>query len=358
MIIGIDASKSADKKKTGVENFVYQFIWHLAKIDTKNSYYLFTDKHLPIELLQNNNFQEIFIPFPKFWHKIRLPLALIKHKPDVFLAPAYQIPAFAPHKSIGVIHDLASIKFPKAYSKRELLFQKTALINISRKAQKIVCVSNSTKDDLEKYLPATRDRVEVIYPGINETIKRKTGTDVLGLKSKYFLVLGRLEKRKNTENIIGAFAKLKKMGFAHKLVLVGKPGYGFRDIELAIKLSVFTKDIVTPGYLSDTMVNDLLNGAEALVYPSLYEGFGLPALEAMQVGTPVITSCLSSLPEITGKAAILVDPKSQDEIYEAMKSITTNSTQRTRLIEEGFQQAEKFSWEKTANQYLKLMEEM
>ena len=358
MIIGIDASKAGEDQKTGVENFVYQLILHLIKIDSNNQYLLFSNKPLPKEL-RSENFKEIYIPFPKFWNKLRLPMTLLKYKPEIYIQPSYAIPSFAPKKTIAVCHDLAWVKFPQAYSKKELLLQKYALDNIAQNAAKIVCVSNSAAKDLKEYLPYTNSRIAVIYLGVNDQIEQKTTPkDFLGINSKYFISIGRLEERKNTKNIVEAFNRFKDLGFPYKLILVGSPGYGYDKILTAVKSSKYSKDIIIPGFIPTEKSNDLLSGAQALLYPSLYEGFGLAALEAMTAGTPVITSDSSSLPEVVGDTAILVDPLNIDEIFKAMEKIAKDENLRQSLIKKGLVQARKFSWETTAREYLKLMEEM
>lgn len=359
MIIGIDASKAAEEKRTGVENFVYQLILHLNEIDHTNFYYLYSNKRLPEELLDNTHFSEIYIPFPKFWNKLRLPMALLKYKPDVYLQPSYMIPAFAPKKTIGVIHDLAWVKFPDAYSKTDLLSQKITLKNLVEGAAKLVCVSKSAANDLIEYMPSAKAKVEVIYLGAESKTEEITGQkDSLELKSKYFVSIGRLEERKNISNIIEAFKQFKAKGHSHKLVLAGKPGFGYDKIESSIKSSGYSSDIILPGFIPASEFNNLLKNAEALLYPSLYEGFGLTALEAMKAGAPVITSNVSSLPEVVGDAAILVDPVSAQEIAVAMELIVEDQDLRASLVKKGLKQAEKFSWEKTAKEYLKLMEGM
>lgn len=363
MIIGIDASKAAETNKTGVENFVYYLILNLTKIDNKNTYYLYTNKHLPQELISKDNFKEIYIPFPKLWNKFRLPLALLKFQPDVYLETSYMVPLFAPKKSIAVFHDLAWVKFPKAYSKAQIMSQEQTLSNITSRTEKIVCVSDSSKKDLDAYLPAIAHKTLVIHLAGTESLKKiDKPRDILNLNSKYFLSLGRLEERKNTLNIIKAFIQFKTNYQLHatnyRLILAGKPGYGFEVVADIIKNSKYKDDIIIPGYIANDDLNDLLSGAAALVYPSLYEGFGLPSLEAMRAGTPVITSNTSSLPEIVGDAAILVNPEKIEDIAQALEKIATDPKLRNSLIEKGLKQQTKFTWEQTAKKFLKLMEEL
>jgi len=361
MIIGIDASKAAIKNRTGVENFVYELILNLPKVDKDHIFFLYTDQKLPKVLHTPFNFLQRYRPFPFFWNKIRLPFALRESMPDVYLQPAYMIPFSAPKKSIAIIHDFAWAKFPQSYTCKDRFLQKLTLRNIVKKAQKIICVSKSTKDDLVSYYPEAKERIEVVHLAGNSSLKKITHPrDVLGIKEKYFLSVGRLEERKNTKRIVEAFYKAKETGnLPHKLVLAGKPGFGYDSILGAISQNErYKKDVVVPGYVKEQDINDLFSGAEALLYPSIYEGFGITALDAMKSGTPVITSDSSSLPEVVGNAAILVDPLDISQIAAKMVQIAGNKKLREELIDKGLRQAEKFSWPKTAREIIELLEKL
>lgn len=350
-----------------MENFVYQLILHLKEIDVKNKYLLFTNKKLDQKLL-SLNFQEIFIPFPKFWNKFRLSLAVLKYKPNVYLQPAHTIPMTAPQKTIAVLHDFGWIKFPDAYTKQQLLFQKMAIKNYAAKAKKVICISRSTERDLIHYYPEFQGKTKVIYIGPNQgntdSQTTKKPEDVIrGLKNcRYLISLSRLEERKNTKRIIEAFYRYKSESAKDvdvKLILVGKPGSGYDQVKSALESGgKFKSDIIEAGYLSDLDVNVLMKNAVALLYPSLYEGFGITALEGMKMGVPVITSNTSSLPEVVGDAAILVDPLKIDEISQAIKKIVSSEALQKSMSKKGIEKGKEFSWEKTAKAYLNLMEQL
>jgi len=361
MIIGIDASKAAIKQRTGVENFVYQVLLNLGQIDKKNTYYLYTNAKLPDELLASPNFHEKLIPFPKLWNKFRLPLALLKDKPDRYFQPVYMIPAFAPKKSVGVFHDLAWKYFPEAYSSAELFLQTQALDNLKERAQKILCVSDSTKKDLIAVRPEVENRIEVITLAGDDTfVQENSYQDSLKIGPKYFMSLGRLEDRKNTLRIIEAFILAKKReNLPHKLLLIGKPGHGYQKIEELIKENPeFAKEIIIPGYLDKSKINNLLSNCEAFVFPSLYEGFGIPIVEAMKAGAPIITADSSSLPEVAGSAGIIVNPLDSLEIADAMIKVAKDGQLRQDMIKKSLQQAEKYNWKDTAGKILKILEEL
>jgi len=359
MIIGIDASKSALKKRTGVENFVYQLILALSEIDKTNTYYLYTDAHLPQELINHKNFIERFVPPHRFWNQLHLSRALLRDKPDRYLQPIHTLPPFAPRKSAAVVHDLAWSKFPKAYTLKQRLMQRFALFNISRKAARLICVSESTRSDLITRKPFTKNKTSVVHlAGVAyEPIPHPK--DILNLKSDYFLAGGRLDQRKNVVNVVKAYYLAREKGIKEKLVLIGDPGYGYEEILAEIDSnSQYKKDIIMAGYMGPDRLKDLFPGASAFVFPSLYEGFGLPVLEAMGAGTPVITANTSSLPEVAGEAAILVDPDNSSQIAEAMIEVVTNQVLRADLINKGKIQAAKFTWHRTAEQILKILEDL
>lgn len=363
MIIGIDASKSAVTNRTGVENFTYQLILALTKIETSNTFHLYTNKSLPKEIISQPNFFERKSYFKRFFNKIFLPILLLRYKPDVYFQPLYSIPMFAPKKNVAVIHDLAYYKFPEAYSKSEIASQKSSLSNIIKKSQKIACVSNSTKNDLIALFPETKDKIEIIYPSCDQDAYHpiEKPRDPLGVGDYYFLFLGRLEERKNVLKIIEAFALLKEeIGLPHKLVLAGKPGYGYDKIadKIASLDPSIAKQIIMPGFVKQEDMGDLMSGATAFVYPSLYEGFGIPALEAMAAGTPVITANTSSLPEVVGDAAISVSPTDADAIKDAMRDLATSPEKRNSLIEKGFIRIKEFSWEKSAQKLITILESL
>ena len=359
MIIGIDASKSAVENKTGIENFVYQLILALSKLNQKNTFYLYTDTHLPEELKTNNNFIEKFVPPHRFWNKFHLSRALLRDKPECYLQPTYSFPPFAPKKSAAVVHDLAWLKFPCAYTLKQRLTQRWTLFSICRKATELICVSESTRKDLIAHKPFTRNKSTVVYLAGGNYEPVSHPKDVLNLKSDYFLAGGRLDQRKNIANVVEAYYLARDKGVKEKLVLIGDPGFGYEKILTKIDSRYeYKKDIIMPGFMGPDKLKDLIPGASAFIFPSRYEGFGLPVLEAMQAGTPVITANISSLPEVAGDAAILVNPENPSEIAESMLNIVLDQVLRADLINKGRIQASKFTWARTAQHILQVLEDL
>ncbi|MFA7254201.1 MAG: glycosyltransferase family 1 protein [Patescibacteria group bacterium] len=361
MLIGIDASKAAAKNRTGVENYTYQLILALKKVGARDIFLLYTNSKLPKELANKYNMVEKLWGVKRFWNKIFLPIALLRQRPDAYIQPLYMMPLFAPKNNISVVHDLAWAKFPHAYSKSEIMIQKLAIQNAISRAKHIVCVSDSTRNDLIKLYPKARKKATVIYPSYNEGFCYQIAKPKNVIKSEgpYFLFAGRVEERKNIIKIVEAFKLLKDHSdLPHKLVIAGKPGYNFEIILNTINRDF--KDVlpflIFPGYVQSEDMPHLFAGAEAFLYPTLYEGFGLAALDAMSAGIPVITSNKSSMPEAVGDSAVLVDPADAKEIAQAMFDIATSKKYRDSLIKKGLEQIKMFSWEKTANEFIKLLE--
>jgi len=361
MIIGIDAAKAAIVNRSGVENFVYQVILNLKKIDSTNTYYLYTNKHLPAELL-GDNFQEKYIEGSRFWNRYFLPKALAEFPPEVYFQPLDFIPKNAPAKTLAVVHDLASKFFPEAYSFRERIVQKMSLDNLTQKAEKIVCISQSTKSDLLQFYPSVKDKVEVVYLGYDHDkfhpiIQPK---DILKLDEHYILYSGRIEERKNTLALVRAFFKAKKAHhFTHKLVLAGGSGHGANKVYNEINQNIeFRKDVVLPGHISHDKLPDLIAGADLFAFPSLYEGFGLSLIEAMACGTVVLTSNSSAMPEVGGDSVYYIDPKNEKNIADGLYESLTDIDLRRDLKKKAPDQAKKFSWEKTARDILNILEKL
>lgn len=362
MLIGIDATKAASKNKTGIENLVYDLILNFKKVDKDNIYFLYTNQPLPVELTNQFNMVECRVRTKRFWNKIGLPIALLKYRPNVYIQPASNIPLFAPKKTIAIVHDLAWRYYPKAYSLANLLKQKLVLRNYSKKAKKIITISQSTKEDLAKFYPKQKHKTIAIPISYNrERFKEiKKPKNVLKIDFPYILFTGRLEERKNIIRIIKAYEKLRDESdnIGHKLVLAGKPGYCYEKIYETINHSKYLKDIILPGYIADSDYPDLLAGADLFLFPTLYEGFGIPILEAFAMGVPVVTSNISSMPEVAGDSAALVNPLDIEEIYKAMYKIIIDRSLRENYREKGLKRAGEFSFEETARKYLEVLKKV
>jgi glycosyltransferase involved in cell wall biosynthesis len=249
------------------------------------------------------------------------------------------------------IHDLTFIKYPEYVP----LIVKTYTERIERCLKwtdLIITMAETTKEDIVHYLQVNPHKIWVIPLASRYSIQENLKTSPTD-EQPYILFVGTFEPRKNIKTLVLAFDYLKKkFDLPHRLVLIGKKGWGYESILKCIENSAYKKDIYHLNYLADELVAQFYQHAEVFVYPSFYEGFGLPVLEAMNLGTPVITSNVSSLPEVVDSAAITINPQDFIELAEAIFKVLSNDDLRKQLILDGRTRAQRFSWEKTAQQTL------
>jgi len=299
------------------------------------------------------------------WTLIGLSLEFLlkRSKPDVFLSPTHYLPIFAPSYSVISIMDVSYIKFPELFQKSDLN-QLTKWTKYSvKKAKRVFTISGSSKDDIIREYRVSKDKVIVTYPGIklkSQMSKLKTATqnskllkEKYGIEGEYILFVGTLQPRKNIVRLVEAFSKLKN---GIKLIIVGKKGWMYEEILAAPKKFGIEDKVKFLDSVTDEELPFFYKYALCFVLPSLYEGFGLPVLEAMKYGCPVVTSNVSSLPEAGGNAALYIDPLNVDDIVKNLESIIQNSELRTKLIKKGYEQVKKFSWEKTARETLRVLQ--
>jgi glycosyltransferase involved in cell wall biosynthesis len=337
----------------------------------KHDYWLIHQKKTENEIYSKAN--ELVIPiwnFPFFrrtsWHDIVLPIKLRKCPFDIVHDTCQYGPFFlkSKFKKVSTVHDLTSYIFPSMHLSvlvnREKYFFPMALKN----TDKIISVSNSTKKDIIKYFNINESKIEVIYEGVADYYKpleEKICNDVLRnyyILGPFILYVGTLEPRKNIPLILKAYYKLKNYGLNHKLVIVGKRGWKYEAFEELIKILNLSEDIIFTGFVPEKVLPAFLTSADLFIYPSFYEGFGLPPLEAMACGTPVITSNTSSLPEVVGDAGIMINPYDVNGLTKVMYDVLTNDGLKEDMRKKGLKRAKLFSWEKTTKETLKVYEEV
>ena len=272
-----------------------------------------------------------------------------------FLTPIFLNKSFGSSKIVTTIHDLCPLIIPNAYSLHMPFYYKYVIKSLIKKKSYFITNSENTKNDLLHFFDINKERVFVTPLGISDKFQRPTDDKIRLIQSKYrifdnyFLFTGAMNKRKNIKTTIDAFIMFKKKTKSNvKLVLVGRMNWGGSEIEEIVKNNNLNQEVLLPGYIEDEDLPAIISGANAVLYLSLYEGFGFPALEAMKVGTPVIASNTSSIPEVVGDAGLLVNPLDLNEIVNAMCEISSNSELRNQCVQRGIKQAEKFSWEITA----------
>lgn len=359
MIIGIDASRTAKQLKTGTETYSTELIKALSKIDRKNEYILYTPLDISDKLPNlGTNFTQKILPFGKFWTQLRLSYEFLYEKPDVFFVPAHTLPLVVPKNSVVTLHDLGFKHYPELYSSTDLNYHNWAMGHSVKNVKHIIAISEFTKKDIMKYFTIDPTKISVIYEGYDQDVfkplKNRNNSE-----KPYILFIGRLEEKKNIVGMIKSYEILRKENkIRHQFILAGSPGFGYEKIQSQISSldDEIKKDILLPGYVSQEKYVQLLKSADILFFCSFFEGFGLPPLEAMACGVPVVASNRTSIPEICGKAALLVDPEKPFEMAVALSKIINDTGLRKALISKGIARATLFSWEKCAKETLEVFE--
>jgi glycosyltransferase involved in cell wall biosynthesis len=371
MNIGFDASRAFSEEATGTENYSQQLLHEMLSFDTENMYYVYT--RIPREKIKyrfSQNSKVIFIDQPFLWTQFGLAKQTFIDPLDILFVPAHTLPIFRKPglKTVMTVHDLGAEYLPTTHQLKQQLYLKFITRYQLQTASHLIAVSEATKVDLLKKTSVKAADISVIYEGVNRSQKlpsviatQQTLRKFELTRHKYFLFVGTVQPRKNLTRLIEAFSLFlieNKIGdLDMKLVIAGKPGWDFDDIfKLPSQLGIADRVVFT-GRVSDEQLGVLYSAALALTYPSLFEGFGLPILESYFYGTPVITSNSSSMPEVAGKGAILVNPKEVNAIMRAMQTIYQNSSKRQELISYGKEQLKKFSWSEAAKATIKLLEE-
>lgn len=377
MKIGIDIRMLVEGKRTGVEEYVINLLLNLFKIDKKNQYKLFLNAFTKpkIDLKNIFNYPNVEICAMAIPNKILNLSFILFNFPkidrllnvDLFFAPNIAFYALSPQcKNVITFHDLAFFHFPHFYSfKRRIWHALAQPKKLAQNATQIIAVSHSTKIDLISTYKIPSLKIKVIYSGVAEKFRPEKNLEKLKkvsrkyhLPEKFILFLGALEPRKNLIGLISAFNNFRRKikESKYKLVIAGPKGWRFKDTFRIAAESSFSQDILFIGSVDEEDKPYVYNLASLFTYPSFYEGFGFPPLEAMACGIPVVTSASSSLPEICGDAAILVDPYNVRELTEALYQGLFDQKLRQTLIKKGIAQAKKFNWVKCAKETLAVFE--
>lgn len=381
MTIGIDAN-CLIFAKAGVGKYSQNIIKNLLKIDQKNQYFLYfaylrhgrqREEQIKKLLPQRKNVTWRIFPLPAAWYEFLtstpLPIKnLIKDNLDVFFAPyAAGIPRSGFAKMAVTIHDLVFLRFPEHRGRRLSHYYLKRHQIAAEKSKKLIVPSKATKKDLIDFLKVDRRKIQVIYEAADERFKPlpKNGKSNLIIKKyfdpniKYILTVATLEPRKNLVKLLAAYCLLPfALQRQYQLVIVGAKGWQNNLFYQTIENLNLKEKVILTGFVLDEDLLYIYNRARVFVYPSLYEGFGLPPLEALACGVPVICANNSSLPEVVGKAAWLVDENSEEEMAAALKKVILRPQLAQKMVARGFAQAKKFSWGVAARQTLKVLENL
>jgi len=379
MRIGIDCRKILNPEKgesAGIGHYTYQLVRNLLKLDSENQYVLFFDHSIrekKIAKFKKSNTVIRYFPFsqyarflPSIYEEYLIAAALERENLDVFHSPLCVLPKNYKGACLVTLHDLAEFKSTGCFPPKECEEMQRSTSEAINKARRIITVSNSTKDDLLYLFEIDPRNVSVVYNGVdNRFFEVSSPSEIrrvknkLGIVGDYILYVGLITPKKNILRLVAAFEELKKYRAQspefikdYQLVLAGNLGYGGKSKVRQIQSSKFKADIIIPGYVDADDINALYGGASVFAFPSLYEGFGLPLLEAMAKGVPVLTSNVSAMPEVVGKAALTVNPLETSEIFAGLLKIVSDKDLRQRLIDDGLEHAKNFRWQDTAQKTL------
>ena len=360
MNIAIDANEANIESRVGTGQYTAEILTRL-HASSRHSYSLLLKSpplpHLPD---QKNNWQYKILKPSRAWTRFALPAHLFtRTNYDVFFSPAHYLPPITRSPSVVTVHDLAYEYFPSLFFKSDLYKLRAWTRRAVKKATRVIAVSQATKNDLIKIYEVPESKITVVHNGYNATlfnqkniVSKNTLTTYRLKPQNYILFLGTLQPRKNVIKLVQAFRLLKEGGYKGKLVLAGKVGWLAEDTLDVIKNSPDHKDIVMTGYVSESARQSLYAHADVYVLPSLYEGFGVPVLEAMASGCPVVASNNSSLPEVVGKAGLLFNPSDPADIMRAILEVRQD---REKYIKRGHKHVKNFSWDKCAIETLKVL---
>ena len=370
MRVGVEYT-AAINQSAGIGRFVRCLFNAIAELDHKNEYVLLhaaPEPGRPPSFPAGSNFSRRELRFREriinvMWHRLKIPFPvdLLTGPLDIFHSPDFVLPPVRHATTMLTVHDLAFLLFPECADQRLRAYLEQVVPRSVARADYIVADSENTKNDLICLLDANPDRVSVIPGGVDPHFKPATQDAVAdvrreyGLEQPYVLGVGVIEPRKNFPRLIEAFSRFRRQADRpYQLVIAGGKGWLSDETYREAERSAFASDIRFTGYVPDAYLPALYTGAQAFAYPSLYEGFGLPVLEAMACGTPVVCANTSSLPEFAGDAALLVPPEDPGAIATALETLCGKDELRSQLRCRGSERAGEYRWERSAQQLIDL----
>lgn len=398
MILGIDASRANEAKKTGTEWYAYHLIEQFKQLaDPTDQFVLYSKEPLKGELGKlPPNFRNRVLSWPPrfLWTQLRLSIEMLFHAPDLLFVPAHTIPLVHPKRTVTTLHDIGFEKFHQLYSRKRIGYSRSLfkwLIGIGVKiftfgrysnneldyhrwaaryaikhAAHIITVSKFSKKEIQDIFHR-KEEISVIYNGFDQKrySKRYSENEVASVLERahisppYFLTIGRKEIKKNTLGLIQAYHRFLERQQRNldspRLVLIGKEGAGYDEIEAYVEQHRLRPFVLEPGWCSEEDIPILFQRASLFIFPSFYEGFGIPLLEAMASGVPVLASNASAIPEVAGEAALLWDPQDIDGLAKQMERLWVDESLRRSFIQRGKARVELFSWKECADRTLHLL---
>ena len=371
MRIGIDTT-ALPPEPAGAGTYILQLVPALVSLDSGHEFVLFAHKsrQAMFDLPSEKGVQWVLLPDKNpprrlFWEQTQLPLLAKRTRLDLLHSPHYTRPLYLPCASVVTFHDMTFFLLPQLHTPAKRVFFPIAMRLSAHLADALITVSENTRQDTLRTFNIPPKVVFTTKLGVSSKFRPVTDKKLLtevrqnyNLPDKFFLYLGVIEPRKNIPLLIDAYSRLIKDGIDSDLVLVGSYGWMYDDVLRKVKIHKLEKRVHFLGYIPAETLPILYNLAHTFVYPSIYEGFGIPPVEAMACGTPVIAANSSSMIETIGDAGLLVPPDDEWALAEAMVKMVNNSELRGQLRNRGLQRAKYFSWEQTANETLKVYEKV
>ncbi len=367
MIIGIDGNEANVQNKVGVGQYAFQLIWHIYKLDNQNQYIIYLKSQPSNNLPKPRKNWEYRVFGPgKMWTRIALPFQLFtqKEKLNLFFSPSHYSPAFSPFPTVPTIHDIGYLQFQSQFTKKDLY----QLINWTKESLKksshIITVSEFSKNEIIKTYNIDPEKISIAYNGVDTPpkIDQKDQQKILSLydlqAKNYYLYLGTLKPNKNIPFLVKSFAHFlqsKHNNPSVKLVIAGKKGWLFDEIFATVKQEGIKDKVIFTDFVTEDQKWTLYQNAIASILPSTYEGFGIPAIESMKVGTPVIVSNIPPFKEVVQNNGLFINPSNISDLSEKILEIS-NPTTNQKYSSLGQKQTDKFSWDSTAKSVIKVFE--
>ena len=363
--IGLNAhllSLAQTYRGAGINWYIHNLLLNLALADQENQYTVFLgDRRFPPNsgLTLRTSWLPTTRPLVRIvWEQLVQPFVLWQEKIDLLHSMAFVTPLLSPCPSVITIYDLSFIIFPQSFKYLKRLYLTLLTRPSARKAKRIITISESTKRDTVRLLGVSSEKVDIVHCGVDKAFHPLPEGEIAsfrqkhGLPERIILFVGTIEPRKNVVRLIEAYSRLRDGQV--KLVIGGAKGWLYEEVFARVEELDLTGDVLFPGYIPPDELPLWYNAAELFVYPSLYEGFGLPPLEAMACGTPVLTSNVSSLPEVVGEAGLTVDPMDSEGLAEAMNQVLGDGALRQSMRERGLARAGRFSWARAARETIEV----
>src|SRR5688500_271008 len=355
-----DAMDALKLQHISIGTYIRNLLRYRARMDRDSEYVLLChEADLGLAAQLGPNFRSVLEPSPNysFREQVHVPWVLHRERPDVFHAPHYVLPPATRCRSVVTIHDCIHLMFPQYLRNRAAyVYARASMWSAAHQAHRILTVSEASKRDIIHFFNVPPEKVVVVYNAIEERFAKTPSAEAIErvreryqLNHPFVLYVGNIKPHKNLVRLIEAFAELRRRGFDElKLLIIGDEISKLPALRRAVHSHKLHKHVRLLGYLEDETLASLYRLASVFVFPSLYEGFGLPPLEAMASGTPVVTSNVSSMPEVTGDAAVLVDPYDVNSIVEGIEGVLRDPELRAELGRKGMARAREFSWERSA----------